>query len=294
MKRIVWLIVVMGLSFLFSPGFARAQDGMGSDTSSDAHVEQLLSTLNDSLEENKLLRENMASLQEALERMTIENNVSRSRIRNLEKRVEEAEALKENQSSVVKEKNELITELEEEKRDIYSKGINVQKQLENAAYQNELLRSILDKSILEEERDDYKNLIVNLEEKSESAVNNLALTRLENEKIKSELSAVYFRLGNVLFDAKNYRGALAEYQKAIEWNPSDSWTHHNMAIIYDFYLDDHPMAIYHYKKYLDFKPVEEEANKIRERVLNLELLRKVVPEYPLKMDFNEYHTSKRT
>jgi hypothetical protein len=68
--------------------------------------------------------------------------------------------------------------------------------------------------------------------------------------------------------------------------------HHNLAVIYDYYLNDQPMALHHYKKYMDLEPLQKESHKIRERMLDLELLSKVVPDYPLKLDFSEYHRQK--
>jgi len=289
------IFVVLGAFFSVVPFNLKvyAAEEMNGDVAQEEKLQEILGVLNETLEENRGLRENIDTVKSALERMTIENNVLRTRVRNLEKTIDAKDALSEKDQEAAESQQKAYEELENEKEKLLEVVMKREDELKKESEENEKITALLSRAILEDERDEYQNLIQTAQKQANDAVIRLAGTKRENEQIKIELIHMHYRLGNVMFESKNYDGAIKQYKKTLEWDSSHSWAHHNLAIIYDFYLDDHPLAIYHYERYLVLKPIDEEAQAIRERVLELELLKKVVPSQPLKLDFSKYHRAKR-
>ena len=257
------------------------------------NLDQVLETLNESLEDNRNLRESMLSVQTGLERMTVENNVLRAQIANLEKKAADAQADESTRLKEVEAGQASIFQLQQENKDLQEKMFQFKAELESANEEKKKAMGFLDQAILESERDEMRQLIATGQAKAEDALEKLAAKERENQQIGMELTELYYRVGNVLFESKNYEGAVKHYKKALDWDPSHAWAHHNIAVIYDFYLDDHARALYHYGRYLDLKPAVEEAHAIRERILELDLTKEVVPEQPLNIDFNQYHASRK-
>ena len=255
-------------------------------------VETILSTLNDTLKENKLLRDNMMTLQQGIDRVTVENNVMRTQIRNLEKKLQAAEMKQTSGMDELKRQQDMNKQFETEKTKIQAKVDATQEELARALEKNKELQKVLDSAILEEERDEYRSLILQAQESADHALAKLSETENENEKMKVELEEIYLQVGNAMYEEKNYEGAIKQYKRVIEINPSNANAHHNLAVIYDFYKNEHSLAIDHYEKFLKLSPADETANQIRERILDIELVKNMVPPQPLKMEFNEYHRKK--
>ncbi len=262
------------------------------DVEKQQNIEEILDALNDALLENRKLRENMGIVQEAVERMTVDNNVLKSRIRTLEKDAEEAKNAVAQSATTHDEQGATIGQLSAEKENLYDELLKREAEITELKQGNDQLKEVLDHAILEEERQEYDRLMQDTSAKVGDMVEKLSLVNRENEKIKEELTDMYYMVGNAMFENKNYEGAIKEYKKALEWNPAHSYAHHNLAVIYDYYLDNHPKAAFHYEKYLALKPLEEEAHHIRERVIEIGLIRNAVPSYPLRLDYNEYHQKK--
>ncbi len=255
-------------------------------------IDTILSTLNESLEENKKLRTDAENAQEQLNRSSIENNVLRSQLRTLQA---EADSYKTELTKHAEETKKNIQKLEQEvgRLQIEAKKAEEMKEFaeESMAYteaENQKVRKLLEQSILESERDTYVKLISESEIKANRAAEKLMTAKRQNERMRSELASAYYNLGNMLAGSAQYRSALTQYKKALKLNPNDAWTHYNSAIIYDYYLNNKEKSLAHYKKYLSLEPAEKEINKVRERVLEMELLNPVTPGQPLKSDFDKY------
>lgn len=253
------------------------------------NLEEILNALNDSIKENKQLRDNMQTMQQALERVTVENNVLKTRIRTLEEKVTETGQDKQGARNMLEEEVEKVEKLQGQLSENERVMAELKDQTAQLKNENEELKTMLNRSILKEEKESYDRMISEVRGKSEKALEMISEDRFKTEQMKEDLENAHFILGNILFDKKNYQGAERHYQRVLESNPDHYLTHHNLGVIYDYYFRDRPIAIYHYKKYLDLKPLDEEAAEIRERVLQAELTQKVVPTQPLKLEFNQYH-----
>ena len=147
---------------------------------------------------------------------------------------------------------------------------------------------MLEDAILEEERDEYKKLIESSQKAANAAAQTLAEKTLSLERLKFELADASYTLGNIFFERQNYKTAIAAYEKTLFLNPADAWAHHNLGIIYDYYVQDKETALFHYQKYLKLKSPKEEADRIRERVLGMKLGSLVIPPMPLKEEYEKY------
>lgn len=283
------LTVLLLAGLIVAPaGFSQLPE-IGKDPKRDVEVERLVGTLNDTLKENQALRENMDAMQKALERATVENNVLKTQIKGLEKNTEDFKLMEKQFAEQTEQQQQTIQALEDAKLKLADQEKNLNQAIQALSSQNEQLQTVLQEAILEEEKDAYKQLIVNSQKVSEKAVQELAANEVALMTMKADLAASTFLVANAMFQEKNYDGAKREYEKVLDLDPTFAWAHHNLGIIYDYHLSHKPMALYHYRKYLGLKDHEEEAHKIRERVLDIELLQNLVPTDPLRIDFNQYN-----
>lgn len=255
-------------------------------------IDAILTTLNESLEENKKLRIDAESAQDEYNKASIENNVLRSQLRSLQAEFDASKSqttAKEVQMQKEMEKlKDQIRNLksESEKSEEFKKF--AEQTLIHTEAENAKVKNILKSSILESERDAYVKVLGESQKKANEAAEQMMLAKRQNERMRSELASAYYNLGNMLANSGQYRSALTEYKKSLKLNPNDAWAHYNSAIIYDYYLNKHEKALLHYKKYLNLEPAEKELNKVRERVLEMELVKPVTPGQPLRPDFNDY------
>jgi len=112
-------------------------------------------------------------------------------------------------------------------------------------------------------------------------------------ELNDELGALYYNTGNQFFRSKNYHEAIVKYRKALHFNPNDAWSHYNIGVIYDYFLDDMATAIEHYENYLSLAPLEKDSHRIRERILQLKLTKEIIPGPPLNVDYHASHPKYR-
>ena len=67
-----------------------------------------------------------------------------------------------------------------------------------------------------------------------------------------------------------YKEARQEYLKCLAINPNDANVHYNLAILYDDKLNMNAKAIEHYQKYLELRPIGEDAEKVKTWMLHAE------------------------
>ena len=90
-------------------------------------------------------------------------------------------------------------------------------------------------------------------------------------KIEKERLDMHFNLG-VVFDKNNMpRDAEREYLKCLEIDPKDSGVHYNLGILYDDKLNENNKALVHYTKFLEFHPMGDTAERVRDWITRIEL-----------------------
>lgn len=67
-----------------------------------------------------------------------------------------------------------------------------------------------------------------------------------------------------------YREEEKEYLKCLKINPRDANVHYNLGILYDDKLNKNRKAVAHYKKFLQLRPVGEDAERVKRWILHAE------------------------
>lgn len=270
-------------------GSVRTPSQSDFQTGGKVDVERLLGTVNETLSENRDLRKNMGAVQESFERLTIENNVLKSRLRNLERRTEEKDSEKAEILKDFNQRQKQIDALRDQNDAKVLQLVESARKLNDSKAEIRKLQDKLGEAILESERDEYKLRIQNLKEDSEKAVSELAKAKYQESQFQEELGQSCYQMGNMLFEQRQFDKAVEYYQRALQYNPRLSYAHHNLGVIYDYYLNNNPEALKHYKAFLKMDPDDTSADKMKERMLELELAKNVVPQNPLRLDYTEQH-----
>ncbi len=72
--------------------------------------------------------------------------------------------------------------------------------------------------------------------------------------------------GRARVSSLDYRGAIQEFEKALEINPRSSSAHLELALLNEEQLQDYSAAIYHYEKHLKLRPESEYAERAKDRI----------------------------
>jgi tetratricopeptide (TPR) repeat protein len=255
------------------------------------NVEKILYTLNETLKENRRVRQNMRDLQESFEKLTAEKNELATQVQ--QARSGAAAVTRDSGSQSDELKSELDASRKElEKLQSGTLATAIQQQEIQAKNQelketNEKLKGLLNQSVLEPERSRILDVAKKNEESVKNSVGMVAGVNSENLSLKDQLVGASFDLGNVYYDLGRYEDAIVQYKKALHLNPKLAWAYHNLAIIYDYHLGKDEEARTYYQQYLNLKPPSEEAKKIRMRLWDLNQLSRIEPGEPLKKDFDE-------
>ena len=270
-----------------------AEDSMSETAAPEGqNAEKLLYTLNETLTENRKIRDSMRDLQSAFEKMAIEKSDLADQVRNVEKL-----AIQRNRDTS-RQVDQLSAQLEQSRKDMeklqadnkafVDQKKELEKNLKFLSDENAKSKETLKAAILPEERD----LVVARMEQNDAAVKGaveqISALDGENLALKEQVIQSYFDLGNMYYDLGRYQEAVQQYLHVLEWNPQHAWAHHNLAIIYDFHFHKVTDAIIQYRAYLNVKLASEEAHEARMRLWDLEQLKVISPEYPLKKEYKDY------
>lgn len=256
------------------------------------NVEKLLYTLNETLSENRKIRQSMRDLQEAFEKVTIEKSDLATQMRKvqqlaIQKNAETGQRIDDLNARLQTSKQEM-EKLQEENKASLDQKIKVEKTLEDIRTENTKLQELLKTSILEPEREQILERMKQNDTAVEAAVTQVAAMDGENLALKEQLIQSYFDLGNTFYDLGRFQDAAVQYLSILEWDPNHAWAHHNLAIIYDYHLHQVRPAILHYQKYLHLKLASDDAKEVRMRLWDLEQLSHLEPDQPLKQDFKKF------
>lgn len=257
------------------------------------NVEKLLSTLNETLEENRKIRQNMRDLQSAFEKITLERNELITQMRRFEtaalKRDTEATGEIEGLSESLEKSRQELEALKTRNENLEKEGESLSAELQELSTRAEKYEAMLETAVLDSERDAIHGMVSTNEAAVESTLARVSEVQAENLKLREELIMSHFNLGNTHYGMGEYEKAKDEYEKVLAWHPANAWAHHNLALVYDYHLNRSDLARKHYEAYLNFKPVEEEAREIRLRVWDLKHQSQLKPDSPLSKDFQNLH-----
>lgn len=299
-KRIVMVrifLFFLGITGMFFP-VVLAQDNRSGDTGglldskADIGMETIVITLNKTLEENKKLQSETEKLQMQFQKLAMENNVLKAQIIELNegryRLRDEERKLRKDAEQKASDLERVIGELKQEKEVFLRVSDETEKKIAAVSAENKKLKELISVMSPEGEKTAYDKLVEHLGEGNEPMGSSGDGGEKVSKQVEVELGALYYSLGNMLLEEGDYKGAEGKYKKALELNPKDSWAHYNLGVLFDFYLNNDPEAVVHYKEYLRLAPDAEDANKIRERLSEMDLMTYVIPAQPIKKDFDEH------
>ena len=264
----------------------------------DNNEETLFNTLNETLEENRKIRIGMKEMQSALQKKTIETEDLKSELRKLEnlalERNRELGQKVKDLDTQMKTTTENSAKFELEKDEFIADKKRIKEETRAIQLENSKLRKMLSNAVLQDEEDAILATARENSEVARKAQERVIQLNTQNQTFKNELSSAYYQMGNILFQVKRYPEAAEAYQKVIANDQANAWAYHNLAVIEDYYLNNATAAYEHYQMYLNYKPAGEEAQEVRRRVLDLNMLEKVSPVTPLKKDFDKFHQESRS
>ncbi|HOW59042.1 MAG TPA: tetratricopeptide repeat protein [Candidatus Omnitrophota bacterium] len=260
-------------------------------SSGGQNVEQLINTLNQTLEENRRIRQSMRDLQASFEKMTLEKSDLLNKVRKVEQqsaqRIKDSGAQIDELNTELENSRKAIAQLQTLNKDSLQKKAELEKQMEATLSEKTKLQELLKGAILETERDQIQKRILENDAAVEKTMANVSQINRENVALKEQLLQSYFDLGNLFYDLGRFQEAMAQYQHVLEWDPNHAWAHHNLAIIYDYHLRKIKEATVHYNAYMHLKKPSEEARETRLRLWDLEHLSAVTPDRPLQEEFEK-------
>jgi tetratricopeptide (TPR) repeat protein len=77
-------------------------------------------------------------------------------------------------------------------------------------------------------------------------------------QLKPDYALAYYSRGTVKYNLTDYKGAITDYNKAIQLNPSDTSAYYNRGLA-KYNLQDYTGAITDYNKYIQLKPDDADA-----------------------------------
>jgi tetratricopeptide (TPR) repeat protein len=87
---------------------------------------------------------------------------------------------------------------------------------------------------------------------------------------KRERLNMHYNMGCVYRAARQYKLAENEFLKALEIDPTDTWVHYNLGILYEDDLKDKEKAREHYERFLELAPDGKDAARVSEWLQSLQ------------------------
>jgi len=98
------------------------------------------------------------------------------------------------------------------------------------------------------------------------------------QKITKERADMHYNLAVVYDERGMYKEAEGEYKQCLKISPKDAGAHYNLGILYDDKLNNAHQAAKHYKKFLELRPMGEDAMRVRNWMFNVEQEKRLGPE----------------
>jgi LysM repeat protein len=76
----------------------------------------------------------------------------------------------------------------------------------------------------------------------------------------------HFQRGRSLVNSQDFKGAVEEFEKALETHPRSAAAHFELGWLYETKLNDYAAAIYHYERHLQLDPQSDRVQKVQERI----------------------------
>jgi chromosome segregation ATPase len=177
---------------------------------------------------------------------------------------------------IVKEFKKQVSDLQKEKDRLSSDLASVRKKSEVVSAQKSKLDE--DNKSLEDDLREYKKNIAEATKKNkalrqqiENAPKKFSEIARQNKKLLKETAGMHYNLGVFYTKNKEYNRAVAEFEKAIELNPDDSYSHFNLGCIYSEYMVNRKKATENFRHFLrQAKGDDKDVDMARKYILTWE------------------------
>lgn len=78
----------------------------------------------------------------------------------------------------------------------------------------------------------------------------------------------YYLSGKRRVNSYDYQGAIEDFEKALEVNPHSAAAHLELGILHEQRTKDYSAAIYHFERFLKYRPDSDFAEPVRQRILS--------------------------
>jgi tetratricopeptide (TPR) repeat protein len=145
------------------------------------------------------------------------------------------------------------------------------------------------KAVVEEEN---KQTSKELEAKTNEMLSKGADLDIEDQQFKEELSKAHYNMGNIYFERGEYQRAVVEYYQAVDLTPNDADVHYNLAFVSSEFLGDQETALKHYQWYLYLRPNADDANGVKEKVMQAKLHLRSKIDSPLDKNNGDFNLTR--
>ncbi|RKY43934.1 MAG: hypothetical protein DRP81_06275, partial [Candidatus Omnitrophota bacterium] len=196
----------------------------------EGYIKELKKKIKELTQENTQQLEQIAALKNYIEKMEVEYKI----VNETRKKIKELEDEKRRLKGEIRKLTAKIKKLEDEKIDLKAEALVYKRQFYD-------IRRKYEEALAKNRR---------LEKKLAEVPKKFAEIARENKALIKETALMHYNLGVFYTQHKEYKRAIAEFEKAIELNPEDPYAHFNLGYIYAEYLLNRPKAIEHFRHYL--------------------------------------------
>lgn len=255
----------------------------------DNQVVQISASLRKLIEENKELQKNISNLDDELKIMRGQQKLESNRVS--EVAIERDALRKQNEAIIASgsraEQNlqEVQKQLIEKERDYNFRILQLQTDLANAL-QNKAVAAPDDAGVNSDSdhspdtAHSNRSIAVDVvsaptteeaKKRGESVLRALNNMTKEKRKLANDEAKLHYNMGNTFFHQGHYYKAVREYGNALALTPEDASAHYNLAFVSGEFLNDARTALEHYKQYLFLNPNAEDAERVRQKIIEAEI-----------------------
>lgn len=117
------------------------------------------------------------------------------------------------------------------------------------------------------ERDDLTERNASLAQEVAEAPRRFQKMAQENHLLMQETADMHYNLGVFYTEERNYRRALKEFIRALDFDPNGAKIHYNLGYLYAEQFEEHEKAVRHFQRFLEIEPAGRESEAIRSYLL---------------------------
>jgi len=267
---------------LFSFCFlAVASTGYAQGAAGQSSIER---TLRDSLSENAQLKNENKELKNKISTMERDTRVVanlNSILRNENSVLRASQAEFESTSKKAAGLEKEVAGMEKQNKDLETRLRDVSRQAEESTAENTKLKNDIETGRLQKEIATLSAKLKSSQDERDKALFELSRALKQKESLLRDSSLLHFTMGNEFFKQRDYKRAVEEFKRSIEFNPLLADAYYNLAVIYDDYLGDNVLALRFYRRYVELSPNAPDRKKVIEKMVQSDMKEKSRVDSPI-------------